>query len=71
MVEVEMKYVLMKKMPRLYFTGYENVNKPTWTDNRDLATEYEIFDAQRMIRRLACQSQVVELCIQQPKKESK
>jgi len=61
-----LKYVLMKKLPRLYFKGYESINKPTWTDNRNEATEYDILTAQRMIKRLACQSQVVELCIQNP-----
>lgn len=57
----KVKYVLKKKMPRLYFKEYQGRNKPIWTDNPFEAGCYNEKQALRMKRRLACQSQVVSL----------
>lgn len=49
-------------MPRLYFKEYQGRNKPIWTDNPNEAGCYDKEKALRLQKRLACQSQVVELC---------
>lgn len=58
----KMKYMLLKKMPRLYFKEYQGRNKPIWTDNHLEAAQYDREQALRMQKRLVCQSQVVVLC---------
>ena len=58
--EIEMKYILLKKMPRVYFKEYQG-NKPIWTANPLEASIYDWENAWRIRLRLACQSQVVEL----------
>ena len=55
-----MQYILLKKMPRVYFKEYQG-NKPIWTVNHLEAAIYDWEHALKIQLRLSCQSQVVKL----------
>jgi len=63
-----MKYVLYNKKRDQYFKEYQG-NKPVWCDNILDAAQYHTIMALRMQKRLACQSQVVEIILQKPLKQ--